>query len=1086
MMPSAQLGLRARLTAVVVVVVALVMVPFIYAGVAFLEKQARAESERYLVATNWLVLDLVASQYDSLDATLARLGNAIEAYFSGRVVKGREPTGGAPELIQNGARLMMASDALEAFASGANDIVASIYLGSAAEGFVSVASSARVGGVPLVGDVLRPPPSANEAMKAGAPWRGTLRVEGRMRLVRLLPFTGANRELLGFYLIGLELADELKELREHLGGFRVGKTGYIFVIDAGAGPGYGEAIVHPAKQGMNLLNDAGELGRQVVGEMLMQHEGVLSYDWRNDELGESAYRRKIAAFATIERLDWLIGVSGYEDEFNSATIALRNSLIGALLVMAVLLAAALNLAIGRLVIRPMLRLQRTLRTLSRGNETLVHSVDEASLLSGICDVLVRTGGFPLARISLLDAHGELVTGAEAGHAARFGRHLAASAGRGADPQEAVVQSRRIVHLAPIPETQPALATAAHESGCKAIIAFPLCDGDRAIGALTIGAAAVNDLDHAGVDLLHELAEDLAFGIVGQRSTVARRAAEAALQLRERAIEASSDGVFIVDIAAPRRPVRYANPAMELITGLSRDDLVGCDAGAIGGFNSDCLKVLRAALDEARSRVLELEGRRPDGDLFWCECSLAPVQGESGSAAFVVGVIKDVTERTLYLRQLEHQAKFDSLTGLPNRALLDDRLNQLIIANTRHSRSLGVAFIDLDHFKLINDNVGHRHGDRLLQAVAARLMDVLREGDTAARQGGDEFVVLLPDLEDEQDCYVVLSRIREALKVPITVDGRDFVITCSIGVSLCPKDGEDADTLLKNADIAMYGAKDAGRDAIRFFKQEMNAQVQDRVALEQALRVALERDELHLVYQPQIDAVSGRVAGAEALLRWRHPELGLVPPVRFIPVTEELGLIGVIGEWVLREACRQAADWRSEGRGDLVIAVNVSARQLAEPDLPERVMAILAETGLPAHLLELELTESMLMGNVERSETMLHNLKQIGVTLSLDDFGTGYSSFAYLRRFPIDTVKIDQTFVRDMGEGASNAESIVSAIIAMAHSLKMRVVAEGVETPLQQRQLVRHGCDVLQGYLLGRPSLADQFDHRPRPGTSAEE
>jgi EAL domain-containing protein (putative c-di-GMP-specific phosphodiesterase class I) len=306
------------------------------------------------------------------------------------------------------------------------------------------------------------------------------------------------------------------------------------------------------------------------------------------------------------------------------------------------------------------------------------------------------------------------------------------------------------------------------------------------------------------------------------------------------------------------------------------------------------------------------------------------------------------------------------------------------------------------------------------------------------------------------------------------------------VSLCPKDGEDADTLLKNADIAMYGAKDAGRDAIRFFTQEMNAQVQDRVALEQALRVALERDELHLVFQPQIDAATGRVVGAEALLRWRHPELGLVPPARFIPVTEELGLIGVIGEWVLREACRQAADWRAGGLGDVVIAVNVSARQLAEPDLPERVMTILAETGLPPHLLELELTESMLMGAVERSEIMLHNLKQIGVTLSLDDFGTGYSSFAYLRRFPIDTVKIDQTFVRDMGEGASNAESIVSAIIAMAHSLKMRVVAEGVETPLQQRQLVRHGCDVLQGYLLGRPSLADQFDHRPRSAISAEE
>jgi diguanylate cyclase (GGDEF)-like protein/PAS domain S-box-containing protein len=619
-----------------------------------------------------------------------------------------------------------------------------------------------------------------------------------------------------------------------------------------------------------------------------------------------------------------------------------------------------------------------------------------------------------------------------------------------------------------------LREAARSAGCGALIGFPLMDGERLLGVLCIGATTPADLDAAGVALLRELAEDLAFGIVSQRTAQARRLAEAALHLRERALESSSEGVFIAEVRGNEPRLIYANPAVERLTGQLGEALDGASLPALTCVEATGLAELRAALVGRRDTSLELTGQRADGSRFWCECSLAPV-GEAGAdgAGHVVGVLKDVTERIRYLQQIEHQAKYDALTGLPNRSLMGDRLVQAIHVAHRHGSALAVAFVDLDHFKLVNDNLGHSQGDLLLREVSQRIAGVLREGDTAARQGGDEFVVLLPDLVGEQDGYPVLRRVQQALAEPILIDGHSFYVTCSIGVSLYPRDGNDAETLLRNADMAMYRAKEAGRNAISFFTAEMDRQMQDRLEIEQELRQALERGELSLAYQPQVDVDSGRMCGAEALLRWQHPRLGNVAPLRFIPLAEELGLIGPIGEWVLREACAQAQRWRAAGLGDLRVAVNVSARQFRDPDLPGRVIAILAETGLPPRLLELELTESMLMGAVGRTEETLRRLKQIGVELALDDFGTGYSSFAYLRRFPIDTLKIDQSFVRGMETGA-NAESIVAAIIAMAHNLGMRVVAEGVETVEQQRQLYEHGCDQMQGYLLGRPVPASEL------------
>ncbi len=426
------------------------------------------------------------------------------------------------------------------------------------------------------------------------------------------------------------------------------------------------------------------------------------------------------------------------------------------------------------------------------------------------------------------------------------------------------------------------------------------------------------------------------------------------------------------------------------------------------------------------------------------------------------------ERKRYQVQLEHQANYDALTGLPNRNLLHDRLRQSVYAQ-RHERNIAVVFIDLDHFKFVNDSLGHSTGDKLLKCMADRLRGMLRDGDTVARLGGDEFVLILNDQSNEEVIFRALQRITVKVAEPIEIDGKELVVTCSAGISLYPQDGPDVDTLLKNADAAMYRAKEHGRNNFQFYTSEMNERVNERLALENALRRAIERKELLLHYQQRVDLKTGAIVGAEALVRWRHPEWGLVRPARFIPLAEETGLIVQIGEFVLREACRQVRAWLDQGLKAGVVSVNLSARQFRQEGLVRLVSRVLEETRVdPAHL-EMELTESMVMHNVEAAVATLQGLKSLGVSISVDDFGTGYSSLAYLRALPIDKLKIDRSFVRDIGAGASEDEGVLAqAIISLGHSLHLHVVAEGVETDAQVRFLKRHRCDEVQGFFYGEP------------------
>jgi diguanylate cyclase (GGDEF)-like protein len=425
------------------------------------------------------------------------------------------------------------------------------------------------------------------------------------------------------------------------------------------------------------------------------------------------------------------------------------------------------------------------------------------------------------------------------------------------------------------------------------------------------------------------------------------------------------------------------------------------------------------------------------------------------------------ERKRYQEELERQANYDALTGLPNRHLLNDRLKQAVISQ-RTPRSVAVVFIDLDHFKVINDSLGHDFGDDVLRQIGTRLESSVREGDTVARLGGDEFVLILNDQTREDLIFRSMRRIMARVGEPMMVAGHELNIGCSAGISIYPTDGLDANTLLKNADAAMYRAKSQGRSTFNFFTVEMNELANERLSMEHSLRRAIERDELILHYQPRVNMRTGVVDGVEALVRWQHPERGLVKPDRFIPLAEETGLIVPIGEWVLRTACAQGREWRRRGFPPIVVSVNLSSRQLWTGGLVRIVGDIMVESGMSEYL-ELELTESMVMHDVESVVATLQTLRAIGVRLSLDDFGTGYSSLSYLRRLPLSALKIDGSFVRDIqATGGPDDGVLAKAIISLAHSLKFKVVAEGVETQGQYEFLKRNDCDEMQGYFYSPP------------------
>jgi len=525
-------------------------------------------------------------------------------------------------------------------------------------------------------------------------------------------------------------------------------------------------------------------------------------------------------------------------------------------------------------------------------------------------------------------------------------------------------------------------------------------------------------------------------------------------------------------------VTFLNAAAEKMTGWSSEE-------AAGRTISEVCRILDSASREPIPNPMHTGGApteavhssflliRRDGLEIPIEDSIAPIRDRQGKASGAVIVFRDVSAARAMALQIIHSAQHDFLTGLPNRALLNDRVNQAIGLSTRHGTKGAVLFLDLDGFKHINDSLGHPVGDKLLQSIAGRLVDCLRGSDTVSRQGGDEFVVLLSEVEHAEDAAISARRILQAVSEAHFIDKHDLHITTSIGVSVYPNDGLDAETIIKNADTAMYQAKENGRHGYQFFEPAMNVRAVERQSIEESLRRALERREFELHYQPKIDLKTGTITGAEALVRWTHANRGPVSPAQFIPVAEDCGLILPIGNWVLREACRQARAWKDAGLPLATMAVNISAVELRNDRFVDVVLGVLDDTGLEPSSLELELTESVLMRHVESTESILKRLRAKGVQLAVDDFGTGYSSLSYLRKFSIDTLKIDQSFVRQISPGPEET-TIVAAVISMGRSLKLRVVAEGVETEEELAFLRSQQCDEAQGYYFSRPVVPDEF------------
>ncbi len=599
--------------------------------------------------------------------------------------------------------------------------------------------------------------------------------------------------------------------------------------------------------------------------------------------------------------------------------------------------------------------------------------------------------------------------------------------------------------------------------------------------LESGVPNINFEEDMTVDGVHKTAlasklpmldgEGRVIGLLGSfTDTTERKRADLALRLQSRALDACVNAILIT---APgpggSNLIEYVNPAFGRITGYDPAEVIGLDSRLLqrDDRDQDGLVAIREALAANREVSAVLRNYRRDGGLFWNQLLIAPVPDLEGRTTHHIGIINDVTALIRYQEQLEYQANYDSLTLLPNRNLLRDRLQQALVAAHRHERGVAVVFIDLDGFKNVNDSLGHSVGDRLLRVVAERLARCTRTSDTVARHGGDEFVIVLTDTIDEKSLINWMERARAMISEPVWLDGTELYVGCSMGASLFPQDGGDAETLLKKADVAMYRAKDMGRNTFQFFQPEMNASVGARMNLERRLRRALRDGEFRLHYQPQVEVATGRIVGMEALVRWHDPETGVVPPAQFIPVAEESGLIGPLSDWVLREACRQNRAWQSAGLPAVRVSVNLSARVFQQRNIAQLVTEVLAQTGLEACWLELELTESTLMRNAEEAVSMLNELHTLGIGLSVDDFGTGYSSLSYLKRLPVDRLKIDRSFVADIGSGGDD-ETITAAIIALAHELQLLVVAEGVETSLQYAFLRERACDEMQGFFFAPP------------------
>ncbi len=566
---------------------------------------------------------------------------------------------------------------------------------------------------------------------------------------------------------------------------------------------------------------------------------------------------------------------------------------------------------------------------------------------------------------------------------------------------------------------------------------------------------------------------LFFGMFAQVNLNRREQARQRLSLAGAVLQHTQDAILVTD--AENRIVDV-NPAFEWTTGYSRDEVLGEDPRLLssGEHDAEFYRAFWEQLLRTGSWEGEIHDRKKSGEVYPKWMNVTTIKDAQGRLSHYVASFRDLSEFKATQKRLEHLAHYDTLTGLPNRGLLIARLEQALSLAHRNRWTLAVIFIDLDHFKEVNDSLGHSTGDRLLAEVGKRLLHCVRESDTIARLGGDEFVIVLDNVASPGAISEVVTKLRNALGAPVNLDGYELYITASMGISLYPEDGRNPEVLLRNADSAMYHVKKEGRNNWSAYSETMNEQSHRRLQLSSGLRRAIDENQFSLVYQPQLDLATRSVCGAEALIRWEHPELGMISPIEFIPLAEDTGIIEAIGEWVLHEASRQFTRWRDQGLRLPRISVNVSARQFNNANFIERVEQLVQKYRLAPGCLDLEITESLLVRTDARLLSGIQRLCAIGVGFSIDDFGTGYSSLTYLKRFPISMIKADRSFVKEIPDDRDDVE-ITAAIISMSHKLNMRVIAEGVETDQQLAFLSEQGCDAIQGYLFSRPLAPAAFE-----------
>ena len=728
--------------------------------------------------------------------------------------------------------------------------------------------------------------------------------------------------------------------------------------------------------------------------------------------------------------------------------------------------------------RRLTRITRFYAALSQTNQAILHNGENHSqLFDEICRIAVKCGELKGAWIGLLEPNAK-----QPQVVAAFGDLRGRLVSLGEPVEEGAA-------LLPYQPASQVLVSGSHwigndllgcqdsqndwqmlvaTAGVRSCASFPLKREGEVVGAFSLYASEPEFFDEELVTLLDGMAADVSFALDNIEREEQRRHAEQELRLAAAVYEQSAEGILVSD---QDNRILTVNRAFTEVTGYQLEEIRGQNPRilASGRHDRDFYQGMWASLLELGHWQGEIWNRRKNGEVYPEWLGITALRDASGQISHFIGIFNDISVRKAAEARIQYLVHHDPLTGLPNRILLQDRLHQALVQASRHHRLVAVLLLDLDRFKTVNDSLGHAVGDRLLQKFGQRLSALISESDTVCRRGGDEFVIVLSDLRRAEDVGQLAGQILSALSQPLEIDGYTLASSASIGISLFPTDGQDAEALLRNADLAMYRAKNHGRNNFQFFTTDLTAGTLERLHIEHRLRQVIEQGGLSLHYQPQIALATGELVGMEALVRWTDPDLGALAPSQFIGVAEESGLIVSLGQWVLRAACRALRGWQTRGLLSIPVAINISALQFARPDFASAVAAALAESEVEPRWLELELTESILMAEASQVLDTLHALKRLGVRLTMDDFGTGYSSLSYLHRFALDKLKIDRAFVRELKrEGNGDATAIVQAIIALAKGLRLVTLAEGVETAEQREILRDYGCDGIQGDLISQP------------------